>query len=122
MTFDWSQYYVLATYLAGVTSRQTDPEARLRSAISRGYYAAFCMARNHLRDKSLYQPTETAEDHVRVSGCLVELGHQGIAADLRRLRDCRNKADYRDVVPAPERLVQFALGLARRVLTQLPHV
>ena len=50
MNFDWSEYLNLAQELAGRPTSLSNEEARLRSAISRAYYAAFCKARNHLRD------------------------------------------------------------------------
>ena len=45
MKFDWEEYFNLAKELAGTTE-----EAKLRSAVSRAYYSAFCLARNYLRD------------------------------------------------------------------------
>lgn len=45
MNFDWEEYFNLAKELAGTTE-----EAKLRSAVSRAYYSAFCLARNYLRD------------------------------------------------------------------------
>ena len=45
MKFDWLEYFNLAKELA-----ETSKEAELRSAVSRAYYSAFCLARNYLRD------------------------------------------------------------------------
>jgi hypothetical protein len=44
--FDWRLYLPLAGILAGAGD-----EASERSAISRGYYAAYCVARNRLRSE-----------------------------------------------------------------------
>ena len=49
MKFDWEEYFNLAQELAG-----TNEEAKLRSAVSRAYYSAFCLARNYLRDIQQY--------------------------------------------------------------------
>ena len=58
MKFNWAEYLELAKELADITSTissdsETDSkprisEAKLRSSISRAYYAAFCIARNRL--------------------------------------------------------------------------
>lgn len=58
--FNWTDYFKLALDLAGINdvseSSQISKgdncksEACLRASISRAYYAAFCIARNYLRD------------------------------------------------------------------------
>lgn len=60
MKFDWLEYYDLAKELADINSNNSGDsaknpksqisEAKLRSSIGRAYYAAFCIARNYLRD------------------------------------------------------------------------
>ncbi|MDF0552110.1 hypothetical protein [Kamptonema sp. UHCC 0994] len=50
MKFNWSEYLALAQQLAGKSQISATQESRLRSAISRAYYAAFIQARNYLRD------------------------------------------------------------------------
>ena len=62
MKFDWCEYIKLAEEMANLAAStstgngSTDDtksgkiEARLRSSISRAYYAAYCIARNYLRD------------------------------------------------------------------------
>jgi uncharacterized protein (UPF0332 family) len=85
MSFDWSEYLVVAKELASQTTASSKTrstikvilqnvisrannkaskkvakplldEARLRCAISRAYYGAFRKARNHLRDKDGHTP------------------------------------------------------------------
>ena len=51
MSFNWSEYLGLAQQLAGKAQISATRESRLRSAISRAYYAAFILARNYLRDE-----------------------------------------------------------------------
>ena len=49
MSFDYIDYLYLAQELVGQTPPQAaQPEAKLRSAISRAYYAAFLKARAFL--------------------------------------------------------------------------
>jgi len=47
MSFNWSEYLGLAQQLAGKAPISATRESRLRSAIIRGYYAAFIQARNY---------------------------------------------------------------------------
>jgi len=49
MSFDWADYLTLAQELADQAASSQSTEAKLRSAISRAYYAAFCKESNHLR-------------------------------------------------------------------------
>lgn len=51
MTFNWSEYLDLARELTGKDTTPASQSAKLRSAISRSYYAAFIQARNFLRAK-----------------------------------------------------------------------
>lgn len=50
MSFSWKDYYILAGQLKQQAADSPQQEAYLRSAISRAYYASFCLARNYLRD------------------------------------------------------------------------
>ena len=54
MSFDWIEYLNLARKLSGKPLQSVAPEAEERAAISRAYYAAFCKARNHLRNNEGY--------------------------------------------------------------------
>jgi hypothetical protein len=56
--FTWIDYFELSLNLAGIKdlgelsniTKTKQSEAQLRSAISRAYYAAFCISRRYLRD------------------------------------------------------------------------
>ena len=52
MSFDWKEYLNLAYFLSGRREKTYSPEGGYRSAVSRAYYAAFCYARNHARDRA----------------------------------------------------------------------
>lgn len=100
MSFDWSGYLGLARELAGVSTNSSSEEAKLRSAISRAYYAAFVLSRNHLVDKEgidvpmvdahTYVVNEYRSNHKR--------WYQTIGIHLKNMRDYRNKVDYEDLL------------------------
>lgn len=94
MSFNWSDYLVLAKELAGESD-----EARLRSAISRAYYAVFCKARNYLRDVENKPIPSTSIAHGIVIEALKAHPNKDlrqVGVDLDRLRTDRKKADYDD--------------------------
>ncbi len=124
MKFDWSEYFNLAKELA-----ETSKEAELRSAVSRAYYSAFCLARNYLRDIQQYPRlwrniTYDINAHKYVaekfiynqskSQTMIEIGK-----DLNRLRKMRNKADYEDTMFNLKREARTALMLAQNILLAL---
>jgi uncharacterized protein (UPF0332 family) len=127
MKFDWSEYFILAKELA-----QTSKEAELRSAVSRAYYSAFCLARNYLRDIKQYpqlwrQKTYDINAHQYVaekfiynqskSQIMIEIGK-----DLTRLRKMRNKADYEDTIFNLKREARTALMLAQNIILALSNL
>lgn len=95
--FDWSQYLSLAKRLIQPHGRSSIPEANLRSAISRAYYAAFCGARNNLESRGKTCPPRT-NVHTWVRTQFTNTGLQGVYANLDRLRIIRNEADYDPIV------------------------
>lgn len=82
--------------LARDLCKQSNNEAALRSAISRGYYALFNLAKQFI-EKHVHKLPKGAESHKKV---YLYLNHcnlvkvQDIAGDLNDLRDDRNDADY----------------------------
>lgn len=128
MSFDWSEYLTLAQELASQTERSSLQEARLRSAVSRAYYAAFRTARNHLRDKAGKTNWELTQGntHQNVIDLFTDLynksnnqGHLLIAQMLRDLRSARNKTDYNDTVPHLKGLTSSVLLQAQRIISSL---
>jgi uncharacterized protein (UPF0332 family) len=120
MVFDWAEYLTLAEELA----MRHDDEAALRSAVSRAYYAAFCQARNRLRQEGVDIPKTGAAHRVVWStyrGATEALRRQiGNAGD--RLRRSRNKADYDDEVPRLATVVEDALAKAKRLVESLENL
>ncbi len=121
MTFDWSEYLTLARQLAGETSAVPTGESRQRGAISRAYFAAYCRARNYLRDREgLAIPQRDPHVFVRREFSHRSVpGYGPLGADLQRLHLDRNKADYDDVVPELVRMVEANLLRSARVLAAL---
>lgn len=98
MSFNWSEYLGLAQQLAGKAQISATQESRLRSAISRAYYAAFLLARNYLRDEeSISIPEKQSHKFVieQFKNSSEEV-RKKIGKNLARLRFNRNKADYDD--------------------------
>lgn len=105
MTFDWSEYLKLAQELAGDDTDPANEEAKLRSSISRAYYAAFCKARNHLRDVDGQNVPTSGKAHTYVCKKFeysYDRTRAKIGTNLRRLKDYRKQADYYDYVTTTE--------------------
>jgi len=98
--FQWILYLTLARELLTLAENKsvTDIESCYRSVISRAYYAAFGVAKNHLISIGVRIPREKAhafvikqfQDNIR--------NYQVIGNRLLTLRDLRNNADYDDNV------------------------
>ena len=122
MMFDWSDYLDLAKELAGQTASQATEEAKLRSSVSRAYYAASCKARNYLRDIEGRSIPSTGDAHVFVRD---EFRHSAdrlrrkIGNNLNRLRLDRNKVDYDDPVTGLSSMATMDLAIALKVISTL---
>jgi len=122
MKFDWSEFLDLAQALAKQTVAPSWQEAALRSAVSRAYYAAFCKARNHLRDREGHRIPATGRAHQYVRDKFKkspDKTRKRIGSDLDRLRSDRNRVDYDDVVLALDAMTNIDLVLAGRVISIL---
>lgn len=143
MTFDWSEYLALAQEMAELTANAchkstTDtkanmPEARLRSSISRSYYAAYCSARNYLRDfehdrKLLRNRDRDFNEHQYVAQEFTnktDKNSKEIGKDLSRLREHRNRSDYDDIfgnLNSLKKEADFCLKLARNIIENLKKI
>lgn len=98
MSFDWTDFLALAEALESAPDLPGPPEAALRSAVSRAYYAAFHCAMNVASEEG-FDPSGSGSDHRNVP--LHFRRHKTndtrckIALELDRLRDNRRKADYK---------------------------
>jgi uncharacterized protein (UPF0332 family) len=86
MPFDWMDFLGLAQELSAQTDAPSYRDARLRSAISRAYYAAYHHAREYLAKRGEY-----VRDVFRNSK---DSARQKIGNNLDRLRLDRTEADY----------------------------
>jgi uncharacterized protein (UPF0332 family) len=122
MNFEWAEYLNLAKELAGQTVSRAGQEARLRAAISRAYYAAFCKCRNHLRDKEGLHVPSGSKAHQYVRDQFKKSPNKlrkRIGYNLERLRNDRNKADYDDRVVMIDKLTNTDLTLAGKIISIL---
>jgi len=123
MSFDWSTYLDVAKDLAEQAAEEsTARDARLRSAISRAYYATFCCARNRLRDvegDTAIPTTGESHGYIRDQFKKGDSDRRKVGANLDRLHKERNKADYQDTFPNLRGTAELALKLAERAITNL---
>jgi len=122
MSFDWARYLILAQELVEQSVGSPNWEAKLRCAISRAYYAAYCQARNHLRDKERDRAIpESGEAHryVRDRFKKGDRFRRQIGEHLNRLYIHRAKADYKDTFPKLRETAETDLELAGRGLANL---
>lgn len=94
--FDWKSFLELAKEL----EKQND-ESKLRSSISRAYYAAYCISRNYMENscKRLLPSDEPAHQYVidyyiGKKGVRTTPRRKKIAENLIRMRQKRRMADY----------------------------
>ncbi len=121
MSFDWIDYLNLAKELAGQPTNPSTQDSKLRSAISRAYYAVFCKARNYLRDnKPEVQITNTGTDHIIVWKWFrsqTEIPLKKIGEAGRRLKKDRRKADYDDTIPNLSSLSEKGMIVATQIFS-----
>src|SRR5258707_7165561 len=95
MPFDWKTFIELAQFLQEQAETTANPEALLRTALSRAYYGTFCYVRNHARDRLGFHPRDDGDDHGRLRAYLKNGKMRGVSDKLQRLREWRNECDYR---------------------------
>src|SRR6266566_2382240 len=116
MAFDWKEYLALAQYLQSFSSATVSPEAALRCASSRAYYAAYCHARNYAIAKQGFVPTGSPQDHTRLRTHFQGQRMPVIATGLDKLRIWRNDCDYDDAVPNLAATVAASLIEANQIV------
>ncbi len=125
MSFDWSQYLNLAKELVGQATTPANQEAKLRDAISRAYYAAFILARNHLRDKEGHAIPKTGDAHKYVAAQFdisPDRMREKVAKSLKKLRLYRNQADYVDKFPGLVGIAKLAIDLSEDIIANLSRL
>ena len=118
MSFPWLDYLVLAEALLQARTTLAPEEACCRAAISRAYYAVFCMSRNYLREQEGRQvPSRDVHRYVRDAfKKSPDRLHKQIGYDLDRLRSDRNKADYDDSVANLDKMANADVALAHKII------
>jgi len=101
MVFDWLEYLKLARDLAGQSAGIACEEARIRTSVSRCYYAAYHKALNYLTDVEKYSIPSRPESHREVRELYHKLyekhsdsSYRKIENNLDRLGIDRVRADY----------------------------
>lgn len=112
--FNWGSYLSLAQGLLNDSS-----EAAQRSAASRAYYAAYHAAREYLVAKGAVVPKASTHHAVwtQIKALDAQLGRTGL-----RLRDNRNRADYRDSVTNPSTLASVTVAESQRVVSEIRNL
>ena len=120
MSFDWLEYLHLAQNLAGQTIVISE-QAKLRSAISRAYYAAFHQAKRFLENKEhLTIPLQNVHKFViNQFQNYPDPVRQKIGNRLQVLRGYRNQADYEESITITIKTCQESLILARRIILSI---
>jgi hypothetical protein len=125
MSFAWTRYLELAKELAGKPVTTEGREAKLRSAISRAYYAAFHEARDFLVITQGPLPYNVNE-HEYVKNWYLDQRDRlraQVGNDLNRLRQDRNRADYVDEwsggIGALDKTVDATLIIAARIIANI---
>ncbi|HUS75829.1 MAG TPA: hypothetical protein VMY43_07450 [Methanothrix sp.] len=122
VAFCWRHYLELAEDLA----THTTDEAKLRAAISRAYYAAFCNARNYMINndhnsfpsgqkqyhKYLVQYYKGEADGSKTDN--IDGTREQIGKDLDSMRHDRRKVDYDDRVDNLDKLNKKVLDVIKR--------
>lgn len=125
MSFNWMDYLTLADELAGRAKSIATEEARLRSSISRSYYASFILSRNYLRDKESNSAPRGINAHKYVSDQFkfsFDKTRRKLGTNLERLRIDRNKADFDDVIHNLHALSETSLVRAGNIIATLTSI
>jgi hypothetical protein len=110
--FDPKDFFTLGSKLQSPIA----DEACLRTSISRYYYSAFLVYREHLSNCGHYVQKRNGEDHQGVITTLGQLGERLSRDHLDSLRQARSKADYQLHYKANDKDVKAAKIIAELLL------
>jgi uncharacterized protein (UPF0332 family) len=122
MAFNWEEFLAVSEIL---TNLDQIPylEGRQRSAISRAYYAAYCMARDYVIAKNAHQHQLTGlSAHKVVHEFFLHRSDKiskSIGNDLDTMFSLRKLADYEGEMNQLESRVKFCIQRARLVIRQI---
>lgn len=118
MSFEWKNVLALAKFLVEADAVPCR-EAAERSAASRAYFAAFCVARDYVENEFRFRPTETGEDHRLVREILKKQEKGRLASDLSRLAQWRKSCDYDFEYSKSGEACRYSIQVAEKVIGQL---
>jgi len=123
MSFDWRKYLTFAELMYEKANSEDsdchDKETFYRCAISRAYYAVFCLARNYLKDFENQQ--FYSDEHRKVHSFFInkqDTEKRKIGNQLKMLHQDRKKADYDDSFDqyeAPSLKAQKSVKMAKKI-------
>ncbi len=126
MKFDWHQLFELANELARQAESETEPqkrEALRRTAISRAYYAVFCLSaawlREHFPQVTLPESGDIHRGVIDFFEWHQEAEYKQVGVLLDSLRKRRNRADYASRLQDSKDVLARSLFDANRVLNAL---
>ena len=128
--FSWCKYIELSQQIN--ESYQDENEARARCGISRAYYGAFHVVIDYMKEQDIFQNDLGEGSHQKVIGDCVQFSKSAnkdagrlwgkLAEGLKRLKNMRVQADYKDYYWKDNRQVlhmkpelQKAVGCAEKL-------
>lgn len=120
MTFNWLEYLNLAKDIVNVQPISSIPEEKRRTSVSRAFYAAYCLARNFLRDIEGHDKNRLKQqDYVIDQFQSDDPDRNDVYTELDRLRDNRRRADYEDEFSSIDKKVTEALYYSEFIIDRL---
>ena len=128
MSFDWTEYFILAQEIMRLPGLSVSQETCTRCALSRAYYAAYHKAYEvaQVRDGYVRPPPGQGNVHeslIRHFQRHADPARQDVGVDLDSLKIMRGKVDYEDVIRPPYALnastTAVYLQLADHLLTKI---
>ena len=124
VSFDWAGFLRFAASIESAPDSPGPPEAALRAAISRAYYAALHLCREFAVQEG-WTPSSFESIHQAVPKYLrhhppADRTRRRMAHELDLLRALRVQADYEDALRGrPETLAAKAVALAKGIVSKL---
>lgn len=123
--YNWTDYIELSEKLLEKDIFPELVESAKRSAISRAYFGAFCLARNLLAEKGWLKVKNNIQDHKNVKNFFENSSDKTkkkIGTKLDRLRKRRNEADYNNVFYKVDNYAQFCVKMAKEIQEELKKI
>lgn len=110
MSFDWHAYHRLAVELHRIKNNTiNEPEAFLRTAVSRAYYSAYHKALDFAEKNFGFIPQKNAKDQQNLISCYRTNKEFDVVNDLVTLRSNRTRCDYENTVPNLEKVTNSSI-------------